>query len=165
MRLKRIEWAMTRNLLIFVVAAIVGVAHHIHRRPVTEVLYNVPDVRTKDGEIRMRHPPIVESYKIHQHLTVILGVIPHMYEIGTSAWLFDLNLNLKTLDLKFDDKGKKLGCTSFWTAFNNLFNAFHSFITLKTLYITLFLKNKFKISFSNISIHKVCNIMCDITAT
>ena len=74
-----------RNLLIFVVAGIVGVAYHILRRPVTEVFYNDRDVRTKDGEIRMRYPPIAESHKIHQHLTAILGVIPHVYEISTGA--------------------------------------------------------------------------------
>jgi len=57
---------MTRDLLICVVVAVVGVAL---RRPVTEV-YKVPDVRIQDGEIRVHCPPIVDFHNVLRRLTV-----------------------------------------------------------------------------------------------
>ena len=65
---------MMRNLLIFAVVAVVGVALHIMRGPVTET-YSVPAARKMNGEIRMRRPPIVDSHKIRQHLTILFEVI------------------------------------------------------------------------------------------
>jgi len=63
-----------RNLLIFVVVAIVGVVLRVMQRPVIEV-YNVPEDKIKNGQIRMHYQPITDSQKILQHLTVIIEVI------------------------------------------------------------------------------------------
>ena len=65
---------MMRNLVIFVVVAVVGVALPMARRPVTG-LYKDPDVRTVRGTMRMHHPLTANVYNIGRHPAVHLEVI------------------------------------------------------------------------------------------